>query len=142
MAITTSQSLLPTTELTPLPSGTSGKSRFGSKEGLDEGSNNGVRADYRPLPTIDFSYPPEQPQISLLRPLIGCGLLVALFLRFVAGGLLGNRGNLSNLSFTGVLFLGNLALILVIFTAFFIEVKLIPTLWLLLFLSPITFFVA
>jgi hypothetical protein len=112
------------------------------KEGLDEGSNNGVRADYRPLPTIEFSYPPEQPQISLLRPLVGCGLLVALFLRFVAGGLLGNRGNLSNLSFTGVLFLGNLALILVIFTAFFIEVKLIPTLWLLLFLSPITFFVA
>jgi hypothetical protein len=32
-------------------------------------------------------------------------------------------------------------LILVIFTAFFIEVKLIPTLWLLLFLSPVSFFI-
>ena len=119
-----------------------GQIKIWFKEGLDEGSNNGVSADYRPLPIIEFSYPPEQPQISLLRPLIGCGLLVFLFLRFVAGGLLGNRGNLSNLSFKGILFIGNLALILVIFAAFFIEVKLIPTLWLLLFLSPITFFIS
>jgi hypothetical protein len=63
-------------------------------------------------------------------------------LRFVAQGLFGNRANLANLSFKGLLFLGNLALILVIFGAFFIEVKLIPTLWLLLFLSPITFFIS
>ena len=74
--------------------------------------------------------------------MIGCGILAFLFLRFVAGGLFGNRGNLSHLSFKGILFVGNLLLILVIFTAFFIEVKLIPTLWLLLFLSPITFFIA
>jgi hypothetical protein len=36
------------------------------KEGLDEGSNNGVREEYKPLPVINFIYPPEQPQISLL----------------------------------------------------------------------------
>jgi hypothetical protein len=48
--------------------------------------------------------------------------------------------NLSRLSFSGILFLGNLLLILVIFTAFFIEVKLIPTLCLLLFISPLSLF--
>lgn len=112
------------------------------KEGLDEGSNNGVRAEYRPLPTIEFTFPPAQPQISLVLPLLGCGVLVFLFLRFVTAGLFGNRANLSALSFKGLLFLGNLFLILAIFTAFFIEVKLIPTLWLLLFLSPVTFFIA
>jgi hypothetical protein len=67
---------------------------------------------------------------------------VFLFIRYVAGDLLGNRGNLRNLSFKGILFIGNLALILVIFAAFFIEVKLIPTLWLLLFLSPVAFFIS
>jgi len=43
------------------------------KEGLDEGSNGGVRDEYKPLPVINFIYPPEKPQISLLvrhRPLI------------------------------------------------------------------------
>ena len=36
------------------------------KEGHDEGSNNGVRDEYKPLPVINFIYPPEKPQISLL----------------------------------------------------------------------------
>ena len=119
-----------------------GQIKIWFKEGLDEGSNNGVRAEYRPLPTIEFTFPPVQPQISLVLPLLGCGALVFLFLRFVATGIFGNRANLSTLSFKGVLFLANLLLILVIFAAFFVEVKLIPTLWLLLFLSPATFFIA
>jgi hypothetical protein len=66
---------------------------------------------------------------------------VFFFLRFI-GSLFANRANLSRLNFSGILFLGNLLLILFIFTAFFIEVKLIPTLWLLLFISPISFFLA
>jgi hypothetical protein len=31
------------------------------KEGLDEGVNNGVSSDYRPLPSIEFTFPPVQP---------------------------------------------------------------------------------
>lgn len=119
-----------------------GQIKIWYKEGLDEGTNNGVRSEYRPLPTIEFTFPPATPQMSMILPLVGSGSLVFLFLRFVTAGLFGNRANLSNLSFKGVLFLANLLLILVIFGAFFIEVKLIPTLWLLLFLSPITFFIS
>jgi O-antigen/teichoic acid export membrane protein len=63
------------------------------------------------------------------------------FLRFI-GSLAANRANLGQLSFSGVLFLATLLLILFIFTAFWVEVKLIPTLWLLLFLSPVIFFLS
>ena len=31
------------------------------KEGLEQGSNNGIQAIYKPLPSIDFTYPPEIP---------------------------------------------------------------------------------
>jgi hypothetical protein len=65
------------------------------KEGLDQGVNNGVSGDYKPLPTIEFTFPPAVPQISLVLPLVGCASLVFLFIRFVTAGLFGNRGNLS-----------------------------------------------
>jgi len=112
------------------------------KEGHEEGSNSGIKADYKPLPTIKFTYPPEQPQISLMLPLVGCGALVFTFLRYFAHLFTAGRANLSRLSFWGLLFTANLVVILLIFTAFFIEVKLIPTLWLLLFISPVSFFIA
>lgn len=35
------------------------------KEGQDEGSNAGLKPEYRPLNEIHFSLPPESPQISL-----------------------------------------------------------------------------
>lgn len=41
----------------------------------------------------------------------------------------------------GLLLILNVALILGIFTAFWIEIKLIPILWLLAFISPITFLI-
>jgi hypothetical protein len=66
---------------------------------------------------------------------------VLAFLRFFQS-LFANRANLGGLNFSGILFLLNLLVILLIFTAFWVEVKLIPTLWLLLFLSPVTFFLA
>ncbi len=114
-----------------------GQVKIWYKEGLEEGVNNGVRADYRPLPTIEFSFPPTPAQISLALPLVGCGLLGVLFFQFLMSGLFGNRANLSKMSFMGLLFSGSIALVLVIFGAFFVEVKLIPTLWLLLFISPV-----
>ncbi len=110
------------------------------KEGLEEGSNSGISPVYQPLPTIDFTYPPEIPQISPVLPLIGSALLVLAFFKYVTHLFTAGRANLSRLSFWGLLFLGNLLLILVIFSAFFIEVKLIPTLWLLLFISPVSLF--
>ena len=119
-----------------------GEIKLWFKEGLDEGSNSGVSATYRPLPNIDFSYPPEIPQISPVLPLIGSLVLVYAFFKYFAHLFTAGRANLSRLSFWGVMFLGNLLLILVIFAAFFIEVKLIPTLWLLLFISPVSLFLA
>jgi hypothetical protein len=110
------------------------------KEGHEEGSNSGVNSIYMPLPNIDFTYPPEIPQIAPVLPLIGSSLLVFTFLKYFSHLFTAGRANLSRLSFWGVLFLGNLLLILMIFTAFFIEVKLIPTLWLLLFISPLSLF--
>jgi hypothetical protein len=111
------------------------------KEGLEDAVNNGIKADYMPKGIIEFSYPPEPSQINLLFPLVGIALLGVAFLRFFVS-LLSNHANLGRLNFSGVLFLGNLLLILTIFTAFYIEVKLIPTLWLLLFLSLPTFLIA
>jgi Oligosaccharyltransferase subunit Ribophorin II len=121
---------------------TLGNIKIWYKEGLEEGSNSGIKAEYKPFPTIIFTYPPEQPQISLLLPLVGCGLLVFAFLRYFGHLFTAGRANLSRLSFWGLLFVANLLVILLIFTAFFIEVKLIPILWLLLFISPVSFFIA
>jgi hypothetical protein len=112
------------------------------KEGLDQGSNNGIQAIYKPLPSIDFTYPPEIPQISPVLPLVGSALLFFAFIKYITHLFGAGRANFSRLSFWGILFSLNLLLILVIFTAFFIEVKLIPTLWLLLFISPVTLFIA
>lgn len=49
--------------------------------------------------------------------------------------------NLSNLSLMGVVFLANILVIMGIFTMFWVEVKLIPTLWILTAISPISFFI-
>lgn len=68
-------------------------------------------------------------------------MLAWAFLGFF-GRLFSAHANIRNLNFSGFLFLGNLLLILTIFAAFFIEVKLIPILWLLLFLSVPTFIIA
>ena len=38
-----------------------GKVKLWYKEGHEEGVNNGIKADYQPLPTIEFVYPPEAP---------------------------------------------------------------------------------
>jgi hypothetical protein len=43
-----------------------GSVRVWYKEGHEEGSNTGIRAEYQTLPGIDFVFPPEKPQISLL----------------------------------------------------------------------------
>ena len=112
------------------------------KEGLEQGSYNGIQATYKPLPTIDFTYPPEVPQISPVLPLVGSAILFIAFFKYISHLFGAGRANFSRLSFWGVLFSLNLLLILVIFTAFFIEVKLIPTLWLLLFISPVSLFIA
>lgn len=43
-----------------------GSIRVWYKEGHEEGSNSGIRSEYQTLPAIDFVYPPEKPQMSLL----------------------------------------------------------------------------
>jgi hypothetical protein len=51
-----------------------------------------------------------------------------------------NHANLSNLSFWGLVFAVNYVGILAIIVAFWIEVNLVNTLWILLAVSPITLF--
>ena len=43
-----------------------GSVRVWFKEGLEEGSNSGIKAEYKPLPIIEFHTPAPPPQISLL----------------------------------------------------------------------------
>jgi len=43
-----------------------GKAKLWYKEGHEEGNNKGIKPEFETLPTIDFVYPPEQPQINLL----------------------------------------------------------------------------
>jgi len=63
------------------------------------------------------------------------GLALLIYLKQV----LSLRPNLNKLSFMGVLFLLTVALILAIFVMFWVQVKLITTLWILLAISPVAF---
>ncbi|CDW80313.1 dolichyl-diphosphooligosaccharide--protein glycosyltransferase subunit 2-like [Stylonychia lemnae] len=110
------------------------------KQGLEEGNNLGLKDIYQPDKVIVHIFPEIQPERSLFLPLIGLSLITAVFGQYVLY-LLGNKANLSKLTFTGTLFILTILLILLIFTAFWIEVKLIPTLWLLLFISPVVFLI-
>lgn len=40
------------------------------KEGQDEGNNSGIKAEYEPLNTINFTLPPPENQISMIVSLI------------------------------------------------------------------------
>lgn len=68
-------------------------------------------------------------------------MIAVAFLKYVAF-MFENKANLSKLSLSGILFILTLLAILGIFSAFFIKVKLVPTLWLLLFISPVVLFIS
>ena len=108
-------------------------------EGTTEATNSGVRDDYRLLETITNYFPPEEPAKGAAIPLAFCAALLCL-LGFFLKQMASNHANLTNLSFWGLVFAVNYLGILAIIVAFWIEVNLVNTLWILLAVSPITLF--
>jgi hypothetical protein len=106
-------------------------------DGNSEGDNLRVREDFKLLDEITNYFPPEEPQKQPTVPLAFSGVLVVMFLIFV-GQVFANQGNLTNLTFFGLLFVLNYLLVLGVIVAFWIEINLVNTLWILLALSPIT----
>jgi len=106
-------------------------------EGSLEATNSGVRPDFELLEKITNYFPPEEEAKNSMLPLAFCGVLVVLFLNYV-GQLTANKVNLNGMSFGGFLFMMNYLLILGVIVAFWIEINLVNTLWILLALSPVT----
>ena len=96
--------------------------------GSEENDNTRVREDYRLYETITNYFPPEDPPKSGLVPLVACGVLAVLFLRFFTG-LYSQGANLGDLSFWGVLFLASYLGVYAVIVAFWVKVNLIITLW-------------
>ena len=72
--------------------------------------------------------------------MVGVALISLAFLNYLKN-VFANRANLSKLNFIGFLMTLNILVILGIFTMFWFSVKLIPTLWILAAISPISFFI-
>lgn len=90
-------------------------------------------------------FPPEPEAQSPMIPLAFCGVLVLMFLWFFSQ-LFDNGSNLGNLSFFGLIFMINYAVILAILVAFWIgtvgpfKLNLVNTLWILAAATPFTLF--
>ena len=108
-------------------------------EGSLEADNLGVRSDFKLLDVITNYFPPEEESKGSVVPFAFCGILGLLFFNFF-GSLFSNQANLKNMSFFGMLFVLNYLLILGVIVAFWIQVNLVNTLWILAALAPVTLF--
>ena len=114
-------------------------------EGSQDGNNQGIRDDYQLYDKITNYFPPEPEAKSPIIPLAFCGLLGFMLFTFFVN-LYTNGANFGNLSFFGLIFLGNYLLILLILVAFWIgdigliKLNLVNTLWILAALTPVTLF--
>ena len=72
--------------------------------------------------------------------MIGVAIIVAAFLYFLKSTF-SYSSNVSKIDFFGFLMLVNILVILGIFSLFYWKVKLIPTLWILSAVAPISFFI-
>ena len=84
-------------------------------------------------------FPPEEPEKGALVPLVATVMIVSLFLYYV-GQIYACQANLSKLSFWGFVFTLNYIGILAIIVAFWVEINLVNTLWILLAVTPVTLF--
>lgn len=100
-------------------------------EGTTETNNRGERDDYKLLDKITNYFPPEEAEKGATIPLVFTGIIACLFLYFISQ-IYSNHSNLSNMSFWGLLFTINYFVILGIIVAFWIQVNLVNTLWILL----------
>ena len=106
-------------------------------EGSHDRVYDNVRDDYRLYDHITNYFPPEPEAKGAAIPLLFSGILVAGFLVWCSS-VFSNSANLSNLSAGGLVFIVNYLLIYVVIIAFWIEINLVNTLWILLGLAPIT----
>mmetsp|Transcript_34399 Transcript_34399/g.33603 ORF Transcript_34399/g.33603 Transcript_34399/m.33603 type:complete len:158 (+) Transcript_34399:1523-1996(+) len=119
-----------------------GKAKVWFKQGMDTGNNLGVKEEYKPMEVIKHIFPPENQESSknIVFSFVGLGGIGVAFL-FYLKQIISLNSNLNKLSFKGVLLLVTVLLILGVFTMFWISVRLITTLWILLAISPIVFLV-
>lgn len=98
-----------------------------------------MREDYTLFPTITNYFPPEEEEKNPLIPMIFSGIIGVCFLVFFTS-IFSNQANLKNINFMGLLFVLNYLAIIGIIVAFWIEVNLVNTLWILLAATPVTLF--
>jgi len=91
------------------------------------------------FPTITNYFPPEEEEKGSLIPLVFCGILSLCFLVFFIS-IFNAKANLGNFSFKGFLFVLNYMAVIAVIVAFWIEVNLVNTLWILLAATPVTLF--
>ena len=108
-------------------------------DGKTEGTNSGVREDYKLLEKITNYFPPEEPEKGATVPLVFTVVIVSLFFYYM-GQIYGSHANLSMMSFWGFIFILNYVAILAIIVAFWLKVNLVNTLWILLAVTPVTLF--
>lgn len=106
-------------------------------EGSHDRVYDNVRDDYRLYDHITNYFPPEPEAKGATIPLIFSGILVVGFLVFCSS-VFSNHANLNNISVGGLVFIVNYLAIYVVIIAFWIEINLVNTLWILLGLAPIT----
>ena len=110
---------------------------------FDEGSldreYNMVREDYKLYDIITNYFPPEPEAKGATIPLVFSGLLTFGLFVFI-GSLYNNGANLSKLGGAGLLFLLNYLAIYGVIVAFWIEINLVNTLWILVGMTPVTLF--
>jgi hypothetical protein len=107
--------------------------------GGQTGDNRQGRIDFMMYDKIINIFEAEKPAKSPVVPMAISALTVGLFFHFFVK-LYSNGSNLSAFSFWGLIFSLNFLGILGMIVAFWIKINLVNTLWILLFLSPITLF--
>lgn len=108
-------------------------------EGTTETTNSGIRDDYKLLDKITNYFPPEEAAKGATIPLVFTVVIVSLLLYFIVQ-MYANHANLSNISFWGFMFTINYLAILTIIVAFWVQINLVNTLWILLAVTIPTLF--
>lgn len=99
-------------------------------EGSHERVYDGVRDDYKMYDTITNYFPPEPEPMAPVIPMAFSGLMVFALLMFISS-MFSNGANVGKLSVGGLLFILNFLAIYGVIVAFWIEINLVNTLWIL-----------
>lgn len=101
---------------------------------FNEGSHSriydGQRDDYKMYEKITNYFPPEPEPMSPVIPMAFSGLMVFALLTFISS-LFSNGANVGKLSVGGILFILNFLAIYGVIVAFWVEINLVNTMWIL-----------